>query len=306
VVVMTCISSGNANLLNGCRFHRVLFDESAQATEPTALVPLMSGASCFACVGDDRQLPATILSMRAKSFGLDHSLFERLLRHQVVQENKGFVQLDVQRRMHSSISEFPSHQFYGGRVMDGIDDQDRPPIRGFWWPRENTLRVCFVDCQQGEQQVGTSFRNYEEAMMLVMTLMSILDTPDRNIDPSNIAAITGYSAQKDAIQRLIPRYAPRDHPARRIRIDTVDAFQGMERDLVLVSTVRCNDSGDVGFLRDKRRTNVLLTRARRGLIVFGDGNTLSREHNVWLPWLRWVGSKQAVVQQNDIGYYLIQ
>lgn len=307
VVVMTCISSGNAGMLNGCNFHRVLLDEAAQATEPTALVPLMTGAAAFTCVGDDKQLPATILSKKAKDGGLDESLFERLLRHQVVREENGFVQLDVQRRMHSSISRFPSDQFYGARVQDGVDDAQREVIRGFKWPQDDQCRVCFIEAGMvGEAHVGTSIKNTNEAMMLVVTLMAILDHRECNISPDEIAAITGYAAQKDEIRYTIQRISPRNHPARRVRIDTVDGFQGMERDLVLVSTVRSNDKGDVGFLRDKRRTNVLLTRAKRGLIVFGDNETLMRERLVWKPWICWVHRNNAIIQQSDLAHHVEQ
>merc|ERR1719440_1308043 len=109
---MTCISSGNASLLCGCKFHRILLDEAAQALEPTSLVPLSTGAAAFACVGDDKQLPATIMSYHAKTRGFDESLFSRFITNGVVSEDDGFVQLDVQRRMHSSIAFFPSRAFY--------------------------------------------------------------------------------------------------------------------------------------------------------------------------------------------------
>merc|ERR1719161_3377153 len=111
---MTCISSGNGVLLQGSSFHRVLLDEAAQVPEPTALVPLATGAAAFACVGDDKQLPATVMSQEAKRRGFDESLFRRLLVGKVVVAGDGFVQLDVQRRMHSSISHFPSEVFYEG------------------------------------------------------------------------------------------------------------------------------------------------------------------------------------------------
>merc|ERR1719359_195771 len=99
VVVMTCISSGNGNLLCREKFCRVLIDEAAQIPEPTSLVPLMAGAKAFVCIGDDKQLPAVVHSMEAKRLRFDESLFERLLRMEVVSEKSGFQQLDVQRRM---------------------------------------------------------------------------------------------------------------------------------------------------------------------------------------------------------------
>merc|ERR1712048_1151752 len=112
---------------------------------------------------------------------------------------------------------------------------------------------------------------------------------------SDVAVITGYSAQKELLKHEIARSSWRGHPARSVRVDTVDGFQGMERDLVLVSTVRSNRHGEVGFLRDARRANVLLTRARRGLIIFGNRLTLIKEEEVWGPWLRWIESCKALV-----------
>merc|ERR1712228_280470 len=128
---------------------------------------------------------------------------------------------------------------------------------------------------------GTSIQNQVEAELLAKTLLHILDA---GLPRNKVAVITAYSAQRTLIRSLIPC----GHPASDVRVDTVDGFQGMERDLVLVSTTRCNQSGNLGFLSDPRRANVLLTRARRGLVVFGDWATLSAERHVWRPWLQWV------------------
>lgn len=296
IVVMTCISSGNMSLLGQCNFARVLLDEAAQATEPTSLVPLLTGATAFACVGDDKQLPATVVSRQAQVGGLSESLFERLIRARVVDVGDGFVQLDVQRRMHSSIAAFPSQIFYGGSIENGCRDEDRPTVPGLHWPQGGLCRVLFV-CGHGtvETPCGTSFQNSGEAEMLTETLARLLMVSDEKGDAVNVAAITGYAAQKELLKRQISRM-----PTGAVRVDTVDGFQGMERDLVLVSTVRANASGDVGFLRDARRANVLLTRARRGLIVFGHYETLECEAQVWRPWLRWATEQGAVVTAAEL------
>merc|ERR1712118_263429 len=120
-------------------------------------------------------------------------------------------------------------------------------------------------------------------MGLVSVLERILCNEHSDVSPENIAVITGYSAQRQLLRRMIT--------SPNIRVDTVDGFQGMERDLVLVSTVRSNYRGKVGFLSDRRRANVLLTRARRGLIVFGSYLTLSQEKLTWKPWLDWTKQK---------------
>jgi len=112
-------------------------------------------------------------------------------------------------------------------------------------------------------------------------------------EPTDIAIVTGYSAQQALLVRTMR--SELGAVAEGIRVDTVDGFQGAERDLVLVSTVRANLSGEVGFMRDPRRVNVLLTRARRGLVVFGDSATLDGDAGNWRPWLRWVRERGAVV-----------
>jgi len=304
VVVMTCISSGNAGLLGGCFFQRVLLDEAAQATEPTSLVPLLCGAAAFACIGDDRQLPATVSSRVARAGGLGESLFERLLRAGAVDAGGGFLQLEVQRRMHSSIADFPACLFYGGRISTGVPDAERPAVPGLRWPAGGACRVVFVDLagRRGrEESAGTSTCNRGEAELLVSTLMGFLKVPGaRRVRAADVAIITGYSAQRDLIRREIRRATGRSHLAQPVRVDTVDGFQGMERDLVLVSTARSNAHGEVGFLRDPRRANVLLTRARRGLVIFGDARTLRSEEEVWGPWLRWVEARGGFVDAQGL------
>jgi len=292
---MTCISSGNWNLLRKERFCRVLIDEAAQVVEPTALVPLMTGAKAFVCIGDDKQLPATIRSKEAKNLNFEESLFERLLRAGVVGVDNGFVQLNVQRRMHSSIAIFPSQRFYGGLIRNGCLDQDRVEVEGFRWPQHGAVRVCFVDMAAsndfcGEETIGKSKQNAAEAQLLVSVLKLI--TTASALATTEVAIVSGYAAQRGLLRRLVPDTD--------IRIDTVDGFQGMERDLVLVSTARSNTSGKVGFLADARRANVLLTRARRGLIVFGNSSTLQQEAHTWRPWLEWVRQHDALVTAADV------
>lgn len=297
VVVMTCIASGNGNLLRGCRFCRVLIDEAAQATEPTTLVPLMSGAQGFACIGDDKQLPSTVLSQEAKRLGLEESLFERLLRLQVVDAGSGFVQLDIQHRMHSSIASFPVWRFYDEMVQNGCDDEDRPPIAGLLWPLNGDFRIYFVDCCRSSEKkiAGKSTINKREATCLMRTLDHLLRAGEGRLKPNDVAIITGYSAQRSLILNLLPPGLAKGD----LRVDTVDGFQGMERDLVLVSTVRSNSAGKIGFLSDHRRTNVLLTRARRGLIIFGDSHTLANEQEIWQPWLGWLRARGGFCSSFD-------
>jgi len=268
----------------------------------------MAGAAAFACIGDDKQLPASVYSQAARARGLDESLFERLLRAGAVGFGDGFAQLDVQRRMHSAIADFPGHFFYGGQLSNGISDVERPPVPGLRWPGRGACRVLFVNVggRLGREEMkGTSPFNQGEAELLVELLRHFLHTQAEALDApalraSDIAVITGYSAQREAIRREISQTTLRSDPARSVRIDTVDGFQGMERELVLVSSTRSNAHSEVGFLKDPRRTNVLLTRARRGLVVFGDAQTLKSEEEVWGPWLRWVDDRGGFVDGSGL------
>jgi len=285
-IVMTCASSGNRALLRGLSTLPILvLDEAAQCVEPGPLVSLCLGAECMVAVGDEKQLPATVLDREACQRGLGCSLFERLIRDGVVDVDRGFVQLDEQRRMHPSIAAFPSKRFYGNAVRNGCSSLERPRLPGFPWPSFD-CSVCFVDCA-GFEETGKSKSNSVEAEALVSALRSCLMAGTK---ASDIAIITGYSAQQSLLQRLVRQM---DLPTEGLRVDTVDGFQGSERELVLVSTVRTNS--EVGFMRDPRRVNVLLTRARRGLIVFGDALTLESESDVWKPWVDWLHEQRAVL-----------
>jgi len=204
--------------------------------------------------------------------------------------------------MHPSIAAWPFQHFYGG----GIDNApevltQRPPIAGFPWPSAS-CQVCFVDLGRsgfmvrdssavGGEGAGRSVSNSSEAAGLISVLRSCLVA---GTSPGDVAIITGYSAQQALLHRLAFQHLG-SVVTEQLRIDTVDGFQGSERELVLVSTVRANTHGEVGFMRDPRRINVLLTRARRGLIVFGDEHTLEGEAASWRPWLEWVRRLGAAI-----------
>jgi len=296
-VVMTCASSGNRALLRGLGpFPLLVLDEAAQCVEPASLVPLNLGCQCFAMIGDEKQLPATVLDRRAERRNFGCSFFERCVLEGVVTKGDGFVQLDEQRRMHPSISAFPSARFYNGDVCDAIEVPSRREIAGFPWPPGN-CRVCFVDLGFTASEVlGHSRSNTEEALALVRVLRSCLNA---GIDPSDVAVITGYSAQQQVLKHMIRKMKEATNG---LKVDTVDGFQGAERDLVLVSTVRTNARSQVGFLRDPRRVNVLLTRARCGLIAFGDASTLEGEADTWRPWLAWLREQNAIIQVKDLDH----
>mmetsp|Transcript_70701 Transcript_70701/g.153524 ORF Transcript_70701/g.153524 Transcript_70701/m.153524 type:complete len:1092 (+) Transcript_70701:54-3329(+) len=298
VVVVTCATSGNRGLLRGLGpIQTLIMDEAAQCIEPGPLVPLALGVRRLVAVGDERQLPATVMDQVACKRGLGESLFERCVRDGVVRPGEGFVQLNEQRRMHPSIAAFPAQLFYGGELSNAPEMEKRQPIPGFVWPSRNS-RVCFVNCQAYYEDQARALRssktNVEEAELLIQVLQRFLAA---NVPGEDIAVITGYAGQQDLLQRLVRGLGSASSG---VKVDTVDGFQGTERDLILVSTVRSNAYGEVGFLRDPRRVNVMLTRARRGLVVFGDAATLQNEADTWQPWLKWIRDKGLLIAASEV------
>ena len=277
VLCCTCIGSGH-ELLDGRRFSRVLIDEATQATEPAALVPLVRGARQIVLVGDHRQLPPTVISQRAKNGGLSRSLFERMVEVGISPHL-----LRIQYRMHPAISAFPNERFYNGRLEDGVEASDRITPAGLLWPNWE-CPIAFLPIKGGEVRSpdGTSKENPTEASWVAQLLEGLMDGGELRQD--DIGIITPYAGQVRAIRDSVPtRYDE-------VEVRTVDGYQGREKEVILFSCVRSNSQGNVGFLSDSRRLNVALTRAKRGLIVIGDPETLRYDED-WAAWLEHVRSR---------------
>eukprot|EP00971_Amphidinium_carterae_P138037 2735707-Amphidinium_carterae.1 len=216
--------------------------------------------------------------------------------------------------MHPSIAEFPSTEFYQGRL--GHNVPDRLPIVGVPWPEDGECRVLMIDlgARGTEEQFGTSWGNTVEAESALDLAMGILEAgydSNQPIAPEQIAIITPYAKQIQILQsELVSRLSAANHGRWRtrllaalpqLRISTIDGFQGAECDLVIFSMVRSNHDGQLGFLTDERRANVLLSRARRGLVVLGDALTIRRATNsVWAKWMQWAETRDAVTSLADV------
>tara|TARA_A100001234_G_scaffold221374_1_gene237110 strand:- start:937 stop:2913 length:1977 start_codon:yes stop_codon:yes gene_type:complete len=274
VLCTTNIGAGHFTLENR-KFPIVLIDEATQATEPSSLVPIVKGARQIILVGDHKQLPPTVISRNAEEGGLNIPLFERLIENGVPSH-----MLTTQYRMHSTIREFPSSRFYENLLEDGCSDSDRPPAAGFLWPDWNKP-VAFIPIHGSEIQDSTSSSksNMDEAGMVVKVVNELLAIGD--LMPDDIGVISPYSGQVRLIRELF------EEKIEGLEIKSVDGYQGREKEVIVLSTVRSNDDGVVGFLSDYRRLNVAMTRAKRGLIVIGDDRTL-RTDSTWASWLEWV------------------
>ena len=216
-----------------------------------------------------------VLSELAKGPGLlSEPMFSRL-------RKAGFPvrMLEIQYRMHPSIASFPSTQFYDGRLRSGVSEEQRKAPAGFAWPNVKKP-VAFLTTPNSAQEMSkaSSKLNDFEAGKVRQVIQDLLAVGD--ITDNEIGVITPYKAQLKLITDKMKGLA-------NVSVRTVDGFQGQERDLIVFSAVRCNEHGFVGFLDDAKRMNVLLTRARKGLIVIGNKQTL-QECELWNDWIQWV------------------
>ena len=275
--VIACTLTGAANrVLEGMKFNTLFIDEAAQALEAACWIPIRK-VSRVIFAGDHQQLPPTVKSIAALKAGLGKTLMERIV------ENKPEIVtlLQVQYRMNDQIMQFSSKEFYDGKLQTapeikyrGILDYDNP----ISWYNTDDLPD---DIESKEEFVGESFGriNKAEAELTLQHLelyygrigkQRILD---ERID---VGIISPYRAQVQLLRRMIKKrefFKPYRHL---ISVNTVDGFQGQERDVIILSLVRSNDEGQIGFLRDLRRMNVAITRARMKLIILGSVGTLTK------------------------------
>ena len=275
----TNVGSAKA-LLAKKTFTTVLMDEAAMATEPVALIPIThKGVSRVVLVGDHRQLPPTVISELAEYEGLGQSLFGRLVKCKVPPKV-----LNTQYRMHPSIAEFPSQTFYDGELNSGTPANERTPPCGFQWTSE-TFPIAFIDVQGSDEKINNSFINDKEAEKVLELLKKLRYGND--LSPCQIGIVAPYARQVLNIKNRLHRI---DNTKwfQSVDVGTADGFQGKEKDLIIVSITRANKHRSLGFVKDRRRMNVALTRAKRGVIVIGDKNMLENDSDGWRKWLHWV------------------
>ena len=285
-VCATCSGSGS-DFLDRINFSAVMLDEASQVTEPMSLVPLANGCQQLVLVGDHKQLPPTVVSREAELAGMTLSLFDRLVRAGV----KPYL-LDTQFRMHPALSYFPSTSFYNGLVKSGTPAAMRPAPKGFPWPIPS-VPIAFLPTPQDalETTDNMSYNNKAEAEQVMNVLVGLLAAGE--LRPCHIGIVTPYAAQVKLIRSYLRSRGVRTGIDKEtgeagIEVSSVDGYQGREKELMIVSTVRANNLNTIGFVADARRCNVTLTRARRGVIVIGHASTLSRDRRTWGPWVQWV------------------
>lgn len=272
---VTCTLVGSASqLLDGLHFHTLFIDEAAQALEAACWIAIRR-ADRIVLAGDHQQLPPTVKCPAAARGGLSRTMMEQIVSHCP----ETVTLLDVQYRMNETLMTFPSRWFYGGRVKSapevrhrGILDFDVPAT----W-----IDTDYLDDAGQEEFVGEGYGrvNKAEAELTLQVLRDYIRRigPDRMMDERiDFGIISPYRAQVQFLRRLL-RHDEELRPFRQMMtVNTVDGFQGQERDVVLISLVRANDKGQIGFLGDLRRMNVAMTRARMKLIILGHAPTLCR------------------------------
>lgn len=302
--VIACTLVGSAHhLLEGMKFGTLFIDEAAQALEAACWIP-MRRASRVILAGDHCQLPPTVKSIAALRAGLGKTLMERIA------ENKPEVVtlLKIQYRMNDEIMRFSSDWFYGGKVESApqikyrsVLDYDHPITWIDTSNEENQITIEGEDAPEDsasassaasavnqnselnfkEQFVGESFGriNKAEAELTLLTLAEYFTKIGKQRvleERIDVGIISPYRAQVQYLKKLIKKYEFFKPYRRLISVNTVDGFQGQERDVILISLVRSNDEGQIGFLKDLRRMNVAITRARMKLIILGNKDTMTK------------------------------
>ncbi|CAI5755619.1 unnamed protein product [Candida verbasci] len=315
VILTTTVVAGGAQLKSVKKCPVVIMDEATQSSEPTSLIPLsMSGVDKYVFVGDSKQLSCFTLIP-----SLSLSLFERILLNG---SYKNPHMLDTQYRMHPDISEFPRNRFYQGLLKDGISKEARIVENVsnsvyFWDTKGQNPEKSIKNFLREDH--GFTYTNPGEIENIITALKVLIY--EKNVKRENIGIITGYSGQRDLISSTLIRNEfinvgqeelkleidlddiANDskpvtiHYVSNIMIASIDAFQGREKDFLIMSCVRSNEQNKIGFLKDERRLNVALTRAKYGLIMIGDVKCLKNGDKLWNEYLKYLEDKKSIHEE---------
>ncbi|TYB31007.1 MAG: IGHMBP2 family helicase [Candidatus Mcinerneyibacterium aminivorans] len=275
-VICTTNSTAGSELLEDKKFDLLVHDEATQSSEPSSLIPIIKSKK-FILAGDHKQLPPTILNQKAKIEGLSKSIFERLLD---IFGDKIKSMLKIQYRMNKTIMNFSAENFYNGQLKAGKEVKNwtlenlnikNPAFEAeyekhVFAPNKPFIYLDTADKKSREysKKDSKSYYNKYEAEIAINLLNKFKQS---GINLEDIAVISPYKDQTDFINQQIKND--------KIEIDTVDGFQGREKEVIILTLVRSNNNNNIGFLKDLRRLNVSITRAKKKCIVIGDGNTVS-------------------------------
>ena len=293
--VIACTLVGSANrVLTNHTFTTLFIDEAAQALEAACWIAI-GKADRVILAGDHHQLPPTIKCIEAARGGLDRTLMQKV----AANKPETVSLLKIQYRMHEDIMRFSSHWFY----QDELKAAPEVSQRGILAYDTPVAWFDTADCDFEEDRLSESMSriNKQEAVLLVEQLQSYIEkiTKERVLDESiDFGLISPYKSQVQYIRGLIKRNAFFKPFRKLITVHTVDGFQGQERDVIMISLVRANDQGNIGFLNDLRRMNVAITRARMKLIILGDASTLTK-HAFYRELYKYITAHGHVIQINN-------
>ena len=273
-VVLGTLTALDSAVLGQRQFDVAVIDEAGQAVEPATWIPILRAKKVI-FAGDHLQLPPTIVSKQAAKEGFGLSLLERLISH----DPESARQLTIQYRMNSEIMGFSSAEFYNGSLIAHSSVADCV-LADFPDVPENELTttpLTYIDTagasyDEENEAKGKSYLNPLEGDLVVQKAIQLLEY---GILPAQIGVITPYSGQVRYLRERLPTG---------VEVNSVDGFQGREKDVIIISLVRSNPNGEIGFLAETRRMNVALTRARRKLIVIGDSGTITT-HPFYVRWI---------------------
>jgi ATP-dependent RNA/DNA helicase IGHMBP2 len=297
-VLCATLTGLDSEVLGRRRFELAVIDEACQSIEPSCWIPLQR-AERVVLAGDHCQLPPTIISAEAAREGFGVSMLERL----VAMHGSAITRrLDVQYRMHTAIMDFSSMEFYDGTLVadDSVKGHTLADVPGVEMSEFTIAPVDFIDTagasyDETQEDDGASRFNREEAELVVRKVESLRAA---GVPVKDIAVISPYAAQ---VRLLRERIDAKVDGGDAIEVDTVDGFQGREKEAVVISLVRSNVTGEIGFLADTRRMNVALTRARRKLIVIGDSATIGGHpfYGRFLEYVERIGAYRTVWEMTD-------
>ena len=273
--VVTCTLIGSRNdFIADRKWHTVVIDEAGQGLEPATWVPILA-ANRVVLAGDPFQLPPTVKSREASVAGLSITLLEKAIAH-----SPNVQLLRTQYRMNNTIMEFSNRRFYEGRL-------EAHPSVANWHLQSSPAALEFIDTAgSGYEEVvsenSESRCNPGEVSLVRLHLNTLLSNP---LNDFSIAVISPYRAQIELLEEELA-------PMHNVSVNTIDSFQGQERDVIYLSLVRSNDRGEIGFLKDYRRMNVAMTRARKKLVVIGDSATIGNDsfYNAFLTYCEEIGA----------------
>ena len=273
-LIITTVNNSFDRRIYDYEFPIVIIDECTQALEPDCLLPLIHKARFVVLIGDDKQLGPIVFNPKAAQSGLNISLFERLWK--LYNNNNFKITLTEQYRMHPKILEFPNELFYNNIIKSGINENEinQNLMENFPFPNKKIPLLFYHFNSHEKITVNRSYKNEIEAEMIFKIVSKLIDL---GMSVKDIGIITPYNGQK----ALLRRYYESFEYLKEIQIESVDGFQGQEKDFIIVSTVRNNFYGNIGFLENEKRLNVSLTRAKFGMIILGNCECLSKKNEMW-------------------------